>query len=340
MRGMGFKDYYSILGVDKKVSPEEIKKAFRRLAVKYHPDRNPNDKVAEEKFKEISEAYEILSDPDKRAKYDQFIRLGGIGGPKQSQSQWTSSTSTKPGGDYRTRSNNDIDFDFSKYDSFEQFVADLLKRPFGNYTSTGAGTKNSSSTTKSGNKTSYNYNAKDKGNDVEKTITLTYSQAYHGVETNVDLGVEQIKVKIPPGAKKGTRVRIRGKGQFNPVTSQSGDLYLKVDLKPHELFYFEDDKLTVDVPITPYEAVLGGEIEVPTPEGEVKVKLPAGIRHGQYLRLRGKGWPSLQGGKEDLFVKVIIAIPQNVSPQEREYYEKIKAISKDNPRAHLRNVRL
>lgn len=326
---MEFKDYYSVLGVDKKASGEEIKKAFRKLAVKYHPDRNPNNKAAEEKFKEISEAYEILGDAEKRKKYDQFARYGrpmGQGATGRSTSPW--------GNTYQTRTPHDMDFDFGRYNSFDEFIADLLGRPFGNTRtqSTGFGDFGGFNTGSRASQT--------KGSDIEKTITLTYYQAYHGVQTKLDLGSETITVKIPAGAKNGTKVRLKGKGQINPINNLPGDLYLKVELKPHEFFSFEDDKLVCEVPITPYEAVLGGEINVPTPEGEVMVKIPAGIRHGQSLRLKGKGWSNPKGDKGDLLVKVVIATPKNISAQEREYYEKIKSISQDNPRSSLNNIKL
>ncbi|WP_324282854.1 J domain-containing protein [Cyanobacterium aponinum UTEX 3221] len=329
MQGMEFKDYYSVLGVDKKASGEEIKKAFRKLAVKYHPDRNPDNKAAEEKFKEISEAYEVLGDTEKRKKYDQFIRYGRPMGQRT-----TSRNTSTWGNTYQTRSSNDMDFDFGKYNSFDEFIADLLGRPFGNTRTQATGFSdfggfNTGTTASQG-----------RGNDIEKSITLTYYQAYHGVQTKLDLGSEIVTVKIPAGAKNGTKVRLKGKGQINPISNHKGDLYLKVELKPHDFFSFEDDKLVCEVPITPYEAVLGGEVNVPTPEGEVMVKIPAGIRHGQSLRLKGKGWSNPKGGNGDLLVKIAIATPKNISDQEKEYYEKIRSISQDDPRLSLKNIKL
>ena len=326
---MEFKDYYSVLGVDKKASGEEIKKAFRKLAVKYHPDRNPNNKAAEEKFKEISEAYEVLGDAEKRQKYDQFARYGrpmGRGATGKNTSPW--------GNTSQTRSSNDMDFDFGRYNSFDEFIADLLGR-------TNSNTR--TSYTGFGDFGGFNTDSRSsqaKGNDIEKTITLTYHQAYHGVQTKLDLGSEIVTVKIPAGAKHGTKVRLKGKGQINPLNNLRGDLYLKIDLKSHDFFSFEDDKLVCEVPISPYEAVLGGEVNVPTPEGDVMVKIPSGIRHGQSLRLKGKGWSNPQGGNGDLLVKIAIATPKNISAQEREYYEKIKSISQDNPRLSLTNIKL
>lgn len=327
-----YKDYYSVLGVNKSATGDEIKKAFRKLAVKYHPDRNPDNKAAEEKFKEISEAYEVLGDTDKRQKYDQFGRYWQSSPSGSRQSPWGNATPRNPNVGVSN-------FDFGNYGSFDEFINDLLGRPFGNTTSrsTSAGTSGFSGNTGFGTQTQ---SSTAKGGDIEKNITLTYSQAYHGVETQLNLGTENINVKIPSGAKNGTKIRLKGKGKLNSLSKQRGDLYLKVELKPHHFFQFEDDKLVCEVPITPYEAVLGGEINVPTPTGEVKVKIPSGIRHGQSLRLKGKGWSTSKGDFGDLLVKVAIATPNNITAQEKEYYEKIRDINKDNPRSHLGKVQL
>ncbi|NCO73826.1 MAG: J domain-containing protein [Cyanobacteria bacterium] len=323
-----YKDYYSVLGVNKNSTSEEIKKAFRKLAVKYHPDRNPDNKASEEKFKEISEAYEVLGDTEKRQKYDQFGRYWQQS--ESRQSPWGNPTSSN------TKVNVN-DFKFGDYANFDDFINDLLGRPFAN---------NPRNTSTSGFSNSGGFGTQSqsfsnaKGSDIEKTINLKYSQAYHGIETKLNLGAETVNVKIPAGAKNGTKIRLRGKGQLNPLSKQRGDLYLKVELQPHDFFQFEDDKLVCEVPISPHEAVLGAEITVPTPEGEVKVKIPAGIRHGQSLRLKGKGWSSTKGDYGDLLVKIALATPNNISVQEKEYYEKIREISKDNPRANLSKIQL
>jgi curved DNA-binding protein len=331
MSATGFKDYYSVLGVQKKSSTDEIKKAFRRLAVKYHPDRNQGDKRAEEKFKEISEAYEVLGDEDKRQKYDQFgqywQKAGQTGGYP-----WGSKDTTT-----RTTNINFDGFDFSQYASFDDFINELLGRFSGGYTNnasrnTGTGFNDFVNQTSSGNVATET--------DSEKNISLSFSQAFHGLQTRLNLGQETINVKIPAGAKNGTKIRLRGKGQLNPLTKKRGDLYLKVELKPHDFFSFEDDKLSCEIPITPDEAVLGAEIQVPTPDSAVTVKIPPGIKQGQSLRLKGKGWSSVQGTRGDLLVKVVIATPRNLSNQEKEYYQKIRAIRTENPRSQLESIKL
>ena len=346
MAATDFKDYYTILGVSKTASIDEIKQAFRRLARKYHPDVNPGNKQAEARFKEVSEAYEVLSDSEKRQKYDQFGQYW-----KQAEQGWPSgarSSSVNVGFE---------DFEFGKYSTFDEFINDLLGR-FGSTGASGTGTS-------TGTKQTYSYSTSSKrpsgfsgfdgfgdsatgfdsttakaASDQEAAIALTLSEAFHGVQKRLDLGNETIEVRIPPGAKPGTRVRVRGKGMVSPLTQQRGDLYLKVEIQPHSFFKFEGDNLVCEVPITPDEAVLGTAIDIPTPDGTVKLNVPAGIRSGQSLRLRGKGWSQPQGGRTDLLVKIAIVSPKDLSTVEREYYEKIRDTRSFNPRSHLQQVRL
>ncbi|MDJ0897926.1 MAG: DnaJ C-terminal domain-containing protein [Xenococcus sp. MO_188.B8] len=327
MPSTNFKDYYNILGVSRSSSADDIKKKFRKLALKYHPDRNPGNKKAEARFKEITEAYEILSDPEKRSKYDQF--------GKYWQQSGTTSASAK--------GVNFDGVDFSQYGNFEEFINELLGR-----ISTPGSTKNTYGSR------SYSYKTSDRQTnpfsdfggfgsqstsvDREAIINLTFSEAFHGVTKRLNLGTESVEVRIPPGAKPGTKIRVKGKGRYDSHSRKQGDLYLKVDLQSHFFFNFEGDNLTCEIPITPDEAVLGASIDVPTPDGMVQMKIPAGIRHGQSLRLRGKGWSLPKGGRGDQLVKVAIAIPQKITAQEREYYEKIRAHRTDNPRTHLQKA--
>lgn len=331
MAATDFKDYYAILGVSKTANADEIKKTYRRLARKYHPDMNPGNKEAEARFKEVSEAYEVLSDPEKRQKYDQFGQYW-----KQAGQGWPSG-SASPGVDVGS-------YDFSQYGSFDEFINDLLN----SFGSPGPRTR------RSGQRTSYRTTTSSPSGfnvgfepptggvtgDREATISLTFSEAFHGVKKRFALGNEVIDVRIPPGAKPGSRLTLRGKGQINPYNQQRGDLYLTVQLQPHSFFQFEGENLLCEVPITPDEAVLGTSIEVPTPDGTVSVNVPAGIRSGQSLRLRGKGWPNPKGGRSDQLVKVLIATPKDLSPLEREYYEKIRDGRSFNPRSSLQQIKL
>lgn len=344
MAATNFKDYYSILGVNKTASEDEIKKTFRRLARKYHPDMNPGDKQAEAHFKEISEAYEVLSDAEKRRKYDQFGQYW-----KQAEQGWPGAASGA-GVDFGG-------FDFSQYSNFDEFINELLGRF--NTGATGGGTRrtytyrtNPGGTTGFSDYGGFNGGFSDyvgsnnrttgasASIDREATITLTWSEAFQGVQKRLNLGNEVIDVRIPPGAKSGSRIRVRGKGQPSPYNQQRGDLYLIVELKPHPFFQFEGDNLLCEVPVMPDEAVLGTTIEVPTPDGMVTVNIPAGIRSGQSLRLRGKGWPNPKGGRGDQLVKVSLLTPKDLTPIEREYYEKIRSVRSFNPRNHLSQIRL
>ncbi|MBH8575308.1 DnaJ domain-containing protein [Nostocaceae cyanobacterium CENA369] len=332
MAATDFKDYYAILGVSKTATPEEVKQAFRKLARKYHPDVNPGNKQAEANFKEVNEAYEVLSDPDKRKKYDQFGQY------------WKQAGQGFPSGGAGVDMGG---FDFSQYGNFDEFINELLGR-FGG-ASPRSGRQNYSYRTSTGRTSSgfsgfNDFGFQDAGaataQDSEAAIALTFAEAFAGVQKRFSLGNETLDVRIPAGAKPGTRLRVRGKGQINPMTQQRGDLFLKVELQPHSFFQIEGDNLVCEVPITPDEAALGASIDVPTPDGSVNVKLPAGVRSGQSLRLRGKGWHLPKGGRGDQLVKVAIVPPKDLSQQEREYYEKIRAIRTYNPRSHLQQVKL
>jgi curved DNA-binding protein len=333
MAATDFRDYYATLGVNKGASADEIKRAFRKLARKYHPDMNPGDKAAEAKFKEVNEAYEVLSDADKRKKYDQFGQYW-----KQASDGWA------PGGA------GGVDFggfDFSQYSSFDEFINELL----GRFGSPGAGNpgrqtysyRPGAGTSGFGGFNDFGFNDPSAsgtlGLDIESNLSLTLSEAFHGVQKRLSLGNEVITVRIPPGAKPGSRVRIKGKGQVSPYNQQRGDLYLVVELQPHSFFQFEGDNLVCEVPIAPDEAVLGGSIEVPTPDGMVTMNIPAGIRSGQTLRLRGKGWVK-KDGRGDQLVRVVIMPPKDLSSVEREYYEKIRSARTVDPRSHLKQVSL
>ncbi|HEY9703667.1 MAG TPA: J domain-containing protein [Allocoleopsis sp.] len=332
-----FKDYYGILGVNKTATSDEIKKNYRRLARKYHPDMNPGNQEAEAKFKEVNEAYEVLSDAEKRKKYDQYGQYWKQAGA------WNPGTAGTPPGGFDVGG-----FDFSQYANFEEFINDLLggmggkQRQRGNYRTNTSGfsggfndpfTQNTATSTATGTAT---------GTDKEANITLTLSEAFKGVEKRLTINNEVIDVRIPPGVKQGSRIRLRGKGGFNPYNPQQrGDLYLIVELQTHPFFQFEGDNLVCEIDITPDESVLGTEIQVPTPDGMFNVKVPPGVRSGQSLRLKGKGWflPK-DGNRSDQLVKIRIVSPKEISNQEREYYEKIRDLRKFNPRMNLNQVRL
>ena len=324
-----YRDYYAVLGVTRVAGIGEIKQKFRKLALKYHPDRNQGNKAAEAKFKEISEAYDVLSDVNKRTQYD---RLGQY---------WQYSASVE---DRKNNSNNstktDIDdADFSQYGNFEEFIDELLGRFSTSATNntTNSGPFSTDTKTASNNWTS---NSQDRDLEkystsisVETIVDLTFAEAFKGTTKRINLGSEIVEVRIPPGVKPGTRIRLPSR-QLN-IGSQSKDLYFKIKLEPHAFFSFENDNLVCEVPITPDEAVLGSAIAIPTPDGLVNMKVPAGIGSGQVLRLRGKGWSSPEGSRTDQLVRISIAVPQQIGDREREYYQKIRDLRSENPRQNL-----
>jgi curved DNA-binding protein len=336
MAATDFKDYYAILGLNKTATSDEIKKTFRKLARKYHPDMNPGNKEAEARFKEVNEAYEVLSDPEKRKKYDQY-------------GQYWKQAATTPGG-WPGGGTTNVDFggvDFSEYGSFDEFINALLGRA-GSSPGSGRNAKwnYSNYRTSSGGPAGFGgfedfagYENRSAGTslDTEVAISLTLGEAFRGTSKRVATG----EVSIPAGVKTGSKIRIKGKGQVDPYTKQQGDLYLKLEVLPHAFFQFEGENLVCEVPITPDEAVLGASIEVPVPEGTITVKVPAGIRSGQSLRLRGKGWPKpKKNERTDLLVKIAIVPPKELTSIERESYEKIQANRTFNPRSNLNQMML
>lgn len=313
MSATDFKDYYAVLGVSKTATPEEIKRAYRKIARKHHPDLNQGDKDAESKFKDLNEANEVLSDPEKRQKYDRFGQHWNQ--PNYNQPNYTEAPPTR-----ETSAGNDFD-QFDQYGDFDSFINDLLGRSRARSSSEG-------------------YRSQAPAPDTEAAIALTFSEAYHGVQKRLQLDNDTINVRIPAGAKPESRIKIKGKGRPSPFSQQRGDLYLTIEILPHSFFRFENGHLTCDVPIRPDEAVLGAEINVPTPDGSVMMKIPKGVRSGQSLRLRGKGWTLPKGGHGDLFAKLQMVTPKDISAIEQECYEKIQANTSFNPRAQIEEIKL
>ena len=311
-----FKDYYATLGVPKTATPEEIKRAYRKLARKCHPDLNPGDKTAEAKFKDLNEANQVLSDPEKREKYDKFGQHWDRPGYSQAPPPSGANVSNE---------------DFGQYGDFDSFINDLLGR---------SGRRTANQATGGGFDDFGGGYRQAPAPDTEAAIALTFSQAFHGVQQRLQLDDDTINVRIPAGAKPGSRIRLKGKGRPSPFSQQRGDLYLTIEVLPHSFFRFEGDNLVCDVPIRPDEAVLGAEIKVSTPDGSVTMKVPKGVKSGQSLKLRGKGWTLPKGGRGDLFAKLQIVTPQELNEIEQECYEKIQAHTTFNPRAHLEEITL
>ena len=339
-----YKDYYKILGVSKNATEDEIKKAYRKLAKQYHPDTNKNNPEATEKFKEINEAYEVLKDPGKRARYDQlgsnwkaYSRAGtGAGWPGAGQWQ-----STGNGGYYNFSGSEfnfgDLGSGFS--DFFEMFFGRGSDERFQNFTSTFGG---ASSGTKQNQRTSWrSRRTPEKGQDIESKITITLREAYFGTERSLRLQSEDgkvrtINVKIPKGIKDGGKVRLTGEGAKSTSGGIPGDLYLLVEITPHHFFTRKEDDLHCEVPVTIKEAIFGATIDVPTFSGPVNVKLPAGTQAGKILRLKGKGMPRIKSDEfGDLYAKIKVVIPENLTQEQRKYLEEFSKIYNENPRTKI-----
>ncbi len=286
---MAKRDYYDILGISKDATQDEIKKAYRKLARKYHPDVNPGDKIAEEKFKEISEAYEVLSDPEKRKQYDQFgtFDFGNNGFDGFNFGNGAG------GGYYRTYSYSGGDF--------SKIFEDLFGKSydFGNEFS-------------------------EKGSDIEAEIEIDFEEAIKGGEKYINVGGKTLKVKIPAGVDNGSKIRLAGKGYPGRGGAPSGDLILKIKVRSHPDYIRKGDDLYKKVPITLKQAVLGGEIETETPNGKIKFKVPPATNSGKKFRIRGKGVKNLKTGKYgDLFLETYIVLPDKIPSELKEVLKKL-----------------
>jgi len=325
---MATKDYYQILGVDKNASEKEIKQAYRRLARKHHPDLNPNDKSAEARFKEINAAYEVLSNPEKRKKYDQFGE------------QWEYAEQfAKAGGQQRVR------WDFGKggtafeYSDVGDF-GDIFSSLFGD---SGIGSRMR--------------RGPQRGQDIESSIEVTLEEAYHGSTRVIQLQTEEpctacggtgkvgnrvcticsgagvkvtpkrLEVKIPAGVKNGSRIRIAGEGSPGYAGGSKGDLYLVAKVLSHNLFERKGDDLYAEVPVPLAIAMLGGEVGLPTLNGNLSLKIPPETQNGKVFRLAGKGMPKL--GNSDygnMFAKVKVVLPTNLTAEERKLFERLRSL--------------
>jgi curved DNA-binding protein len=323
---MEYKDYYKTLGVGKNAQSDEIKKIYRKLARQYHPDMNPGNKTAEEKFKEINEAYEVLSDPEKRKKYDQFgsqwqqyTRSGGQ--PQDFDwSQWTA----RPGGGSYTRTVTQEDLEqmfggsfggstgFGGFsDFFEALFGGLGRQPGGVYQPRGA--------------------RASRGQDSEHTVQISLEDALRGTTISLEWeGGKRIEAKIPAGVKTGSRIRLSGQGPTGAGGCPAGDLYLKVEVLPHTSFTRDGDDLKTSVPLDLYTAILGGSIQVPALERSVELTIPPETANGKVFRLRGLGMPNLKNPQErgNLYVTVQVQLPYNLSQQERELFQKLRELRK------------
>jgi curved DNA-binding protein len=311
---MKYKDYYKILGVERSATEADIKKAYRKLARKYHPDVS-KERDAEERFKELGEAYEVLKDSEKRKAYDEM-------------------GSYQPGQDFRPPPGWEQAFQSGGMHGFADEgdidLFDLLSGLGGGFRRARGGA-----------------GFRAPGQDYEVTVHLSVEEAARGVEIEVPLSTAElteegvvrrttrtVKVRIPKGATDGQRLRVPGKGGSGQG-GHHGDLYVNIHLRPHDLFRVSGHDLYLELPVAPWEAALGAEVQVPTLDGRISVKVPAGSRAGQKLRVRGKGLPRPGGGEGDLYAVLQVVTPSVLSEREKQLYSELQKVSSFNPRAHF-----
>ena len=322
-----YKDYYKLLDVPKTATKEEIAKSFKKLARKYHPDLNQDDKTAESKFKDINEAYEVLKDEEKRKLYDtlgpdwqnahQYQNQGGGGGGFYGSSPFRDGQFSGYSGSFNSHN-------FAGSTGFSDFFESLFgggrmsgsfgADPYGGYTQRSR-----------------------KGRDVEVTIQLTLENAYNGGNRSISLQggdgqVRNLDVRIPAGVKNGQRIRLAGQGDPGVgENAKPGDLYLVVSLLPHPMFALDDNDIVYELPMAPWEAVLGAKVRVPTLEGNIELTIPPGSSSSKKFRLRGKG---LGAGntKGDQFVRLVINVPSSLTDEEKALWEKLRDVSTFTPR--------
>jgi curved DNA-binding protein len=342
------KDYYEVLGVSRNASADEIKTAYRKLARKFHPDLNPGDKTAEERFKELQEAYDTLSDAENRKLFDKYgenwrvVKQAGGAPPGWEGAQATA----RSGG----RSQPDAGFDFSGFDfggpggGASSIDFDIFEEMFGRARG-GRGRSR-----------------RERGEDVEAEFELSLEEAHRGGKRTLQMQVAEvcpackgsgvvkdktcetcggagqvlkpktIEVNIPAGVRDGSTVRLAGQGGAGMNGTQPGDLYLHIRLRPHPVFSVRGDDLEIELPVAPWEAVLGAKVEVATIEGKVELTIPAGAQSGQRLRLRGQGLKKRRGGRGDEYVRLKMVVPKEISAEERRLYEELREVSHFNPR--------
>jgi curved DNA-binding protein len=313
---MNYKDYYKILGVDRKATEPDIKKAYRKLAMKYHPDRNPGNKQAEETFKDINEAYQVLSDTEKRTRYDQlgesyadWQRRGGA----SNGFNWQDWVARQPQGargsqGSRVNVNNFQDiFSGGGLGGFSDFFTSIFGGPMGQ---PGAGLRGS---------------RRAAAPSYTQPVSISFTEAYKGTERALQAGDHRFEVKIPAGARTGTKIRVAGAGLADG-RGQTSDIYLEIEVAEDSRFERKGDDLYTDVAVDLLSAVLGGQANVLTPAGNVLLTIPPGTQPGQTFRLAGRGMPHLKNSKEfsDLYARIKIQIPRELTAKQRALFEQLK----------------
>ncbi len=308
---MAKQDYYSVLGVQRGASAKEIKQAYRKLARKYHPDVNPGDPSAEQKFKEISEAYSVLDNPESRSKYDQFGH--------QASGSGFDPFAGRGAHDFTMGNFRDLFGNQGGFDSFGSIFEDFF-----------------------GSRQPKSQRTAQQTQDLEQMVDISFEDAARGTTIQLRLSrpngtVDRVQVKIPAGVDTGSRIRVAGKGKAGRYGGASGDLYITTRVRPHTYFTREGNDIICDLPITLGEAMLGAKIDVPTVDGAISMTVPAGTQNGRKFRLRGKGVPNLKGeGQGDQYVKVHVVLPKQLDQRSRELLEEFVHRNPLQPRATMR----
>jgi len=310
------KDYYSLLNVSRSATADEIKKAYRKLAMQYHPDKNPGDKKAEEKFKEFSEAYEVLSDPKKREMYDQFGHagaqggfggFGGAGGPFGGAGAYGAGAGG-PG-----------------QDPFQDIFGDVFSEIFGaRGAGAGAGPRRRQA----------------KGSDLRYTLNISFEESALGAEKVISFvrqrggkdETAKLSVNVPAGVKEDQRLKLAGEGDTPPGGGPAGDLYVIIKVQDHPLFRRQENDIVMDLPVSYTDAILGTSVEIPTLTGKAVIRIPPGTHSGQTFRLKGKGFPKIGGfGSGDMLVRLIVDTPEKINARQKELLEELSKAGEETP---------
>lgn len=320
---MSKKDFYQLLGVSKTATPEEIKKAYRKLAMQYHPDKNQGNKKAEEKFKEISEAYEVLSDEKKRQGYDQFGHAGANGNPFGGAGGPFGAGGNPFGGGFGGGAGQGADFN------------DIFGDVFGDIFSGQAGGRGRS---RAGGARGFQQRPV-RGSDLRYTLNITFEEAATGTEKTISFMRQKgskeesakLAVTVPAGVKDGQRLKLAGEGD-HPASGEAGDLYVILGLQHHLLFKREEFDVILDLPVSYTDAILGTTLEIPTLFGKAEIKIPPGTHSGQAFRLKGKGFPKLGStGAGDMLVRVVVDTPAHVTSRQKEILEELHKAKDETP---------